>query len=1041
MVQKGAGMTNIYLSRIELENFRTFGSFGLDVPAAPGLTLLVGTNGLGKSSFFDGLEWCLTGEIRRFSEHLTRAIKEKDYLTRRDAEENSHRVSLRFSRGENFTRSASLIPSAEAILGLLKTDKWGPIADLGTYLAFTHFLGQAAQQRFTSRDRGEQWESLKGPSGIDRLEEVRSALRGAPTRNAFRRRLDEQQRVVDDLASALTAWQDATARLARLRSAADAAGEYSGASLESRIRDVQDRVASIAGNGISTDGAAGEQIIALRQAISEETTRIQERQAELVPFDSLIQRHIALKVASDPEGSSRQNARQALVAATDALSRAETARSEIQGRLETEATRLREFETILEGLISSRNDIEQIASLEARLAAVGREHDAVSSAVSARRQDVVSADSLLSADRTRRADLAGLSAAVTTAQRLVDRASDLARLEREHQLKLDESASAAVAADGARANTERLRLEEAQVQAEILDGARLLEEARLRASEITSAVARIASHLSEHEEACPVCSTPFEPGILKRLAQNAASERDAVLAPLEAAQAGRTARAAEIARDLTAYADLVAAAEAAESAAAASKTQAEEARRALATSLGIDVVGDLAAAARQRHSDAVAALARLNATIESEASNVATAQANRDVAVAEIQRFTSELSALTQTRAEFEASLRRHRDDLAAAGRTSTSIDELDRGAEETNRSVALTRERRSEIESELAGALAIETTERQRVAESEAELKRADAAIDAAGRDLQAVEERWSRGGLPGRPDGAVLDEARETLVRKAAELATLLTDVGELAAANEAAARHQDLAELVTWMNEQGGEHGADDPSQHEGELQRRHKAAVDARQLTESTQSAVNAYTERLKKEAEDFSTQFLVPLNDLIDDYNRALLSTPGESIRFNAAHNVDRTKFDMGLRYRDQLDEALYNTTLPPQIVLSEGQMAANGFSILCAASTAYPWSNWRALLLDDPLQHNDIIHAAAFVDVMRNLVQLQGYQLIMSSHDRAEGEFFARKFDAANLPCTVVALTAPSKDGVKFDPPRYNTAARALINERIAQTG
>jgi len=39
------------------------------------------------------------------------------------------------------------------------------------------------------------------------------------------------------------------------------------------------------------------------------------------------------------------------------------------------------------------------------------------------------------------------------------------------------------------------------------------------------------------------------------------------------------------------------------------------------------------------------------------------------------------------------------------------------------------------------------------------------------------------------------------------------------------------------------------------------------------------AVNAYAERLKKEAEDFSTQFLVPLNDLIDDYNRALLSTP------------------------------------------------------------------------------------------------------------------------------------------------------------------
>jgi hypothetical protein len=54
---------------------------------------------------------------------------------------------------------------------------------------------------------------------------------------------------------------------------------------------------------------------------------------------------------------------------------------------------------------------------------------------------------------------------------------------------------------------------------------------------------------------------------------------------------------------------------------------------------------------------------------------------------------------------------------------------------------------------------------------------------------------------------------------------------------------------------------------------------------------------------------------------------------------------------MRLRYRDRLDEAIYNTELPPQIVLSEGQLAANGFSILCAASTAYPWSSCAGALV------------------------------------------------------------------------------------------
>jgi hypothetical protein len=130
-----------------------------------------------------------------------------------------------------------------------------------------------------------------------------------------------------------------------------------------------------------------------------------------------------------------------------------------------------------------------------------------------------------------------------------------------------------------------------------------------------------------------------------------------------------------------------------------------------------------------------------------------------------------------------------------------------------------------------------------------------------------------------------------------------------------------------------------------------------------------------------------------------------------------------------LHYRDRIDASTFDTALPPQVVLSEGQLAANGFSILCAASTAYPWSRWRALLLDDPLQHNDIIHTAAFVDVMRNMVEVQGYQLIMSSHDRAESDFIFRKFDAAGLPCSTVNLTAPASSGVQYEGPSENRAA------------
>lgn len=134
---------------------------------------------------------------------------------------------------------------------------------------------------------------------------------------------------------------------------------------------------------------------------------------------------------------------------------------------------------------------------------------------------------------------------------------------------------------------------------------------------------------------------------------------------------------------------------------------------------------------------------------------------------------------------------------------------------------------------------------------------------------------------------------------------------------------------------------------------------------------------------------------------------------------------------MGLRRRNVESGSEVNTDLNPQLVLSEGQLAANGFSILCSTSLSYRWSRWQALLMDDPLQHNDIIHAAAFADLLRNLIQGEAYQIFMSSHDRTESEFIERKCTAAGIPCTICELTGDSADGVRFDV-RYNSAASRL---------
>lgn len=238
-------MSDIFLSRIAIHDFRTFGDFAIDLPAAPGLVLLTGTNGLGKSSFFDAIEWGLTNKIRRFEPYLQtgkKKLAEKDYLTRRGADPGSHRVSLTFSDHDPIERGAGTsTPMAEIIAQLARPDR-RTINDLGTYLALTHFLGQASQQRFTSRDPRDQWHALKGPSGIDRLERVRAGLRGRPTVTAFTRRIEQQQASAATLERQMADWQGWMTRLERLRSAARAAGVLTTAEVSERIDQLENEM-------------------------------------------------------------------------------------------------------------------------------------------------------------------------------------------------------------------------------------------------------------------------------------------------------------------------------------------------------------------------------------------------------------------------------------------------------------------------------------------------------------------------------------------------------------------------------------------------------------------------------------------------------------------------------------------------------------------------------------------------------------------------------------------------------------------------------
>lgn len=1021
-------MTAKFLREVQLKNFRTFGEFTLPVPPGPGLTLVVGTNGLGKSTFFDGIEWCLTGSVRRLEDYVGR-LKESEYLTRRDAVRETHQVRLTFSGGEVVSRGAHESTSTSELLRLLKNPEWTEIKDVGMYLGFTHFLGQASQQRFTSRQRTDQWEALKGPSGIERLDEIRTVLRGRATSLAFGRRVERENVAVKMAALALEKWQEGVARFAELRLRSEAAGAEDEASLESRLLAMEQVLP--AGSVMSGDFL--KRLASTRAVIESATQDTARSSAGIDELRAIVSRFLASSRLMDQNDSRLSAATVAVTAASAQLSEAMLAASEAEQaeakqteavvRAEAEYEDRVRIQAAISELEVVTNELREAQLSEATLTA---ERDAAQS-------DVSDAQLLLSQVQKLRVALSKFDQEQASLNFWALRLSALQALEETVRSRRHSAATTKATAEPLQGQVIAFQYalkaaQEAEEAAEAKLAAR-----RLDASDLAELLSGLVAHIDQDETDCPVCASRFPVGELHLRVRIAVGAQDARLADDVRALDELRDRARTAAEVLKHAEASISSASVALAAAKAAEAEVARERAAIAAGLSLDVDSDFASWIAERSAEISRSRTQAIGNAGTIALDVAAAQAHVGEASAVLISLDERLASASQRRTRcanivrtIEDSLAGHpkpwRVDIAAANvetqhgllnAARTSLEGCALARTTTARSEAVARERS-----------AVAELERERIIK---ELQDAEVAR------TKAIEH-WRKLGMEDEPTSPSL-EAREAMLRKrTVALAGYIAECAALSRSFEAHLAQGELVALRTTLEAEGGVGSADNPVPYTQILQEKLQSARDSLRRTEAVRSAVVAYGDQLKIGAERFSTEFLLPLNDLIDGFNRVLLSAPGATVQFSAAHTVERTSLAMQLRYADAEDNSRYKTTLPPQLVLSEGQMAANGFSILCAASVAYPWSRWRALLLDDPLQHNDIIHAAAFVDVMRNLVEFERYQLIMSSHNRDEGEFIARKFDAAGLPCTVVELIGQSRAGVQAAAPRHNAAALTLLN-------
>ncbi|MDO8405171.1 MAG: AAA family ATPase [Pseudomonas sp.] len=1030
-------MSGIYLSKVKIKDFRTFGNFEISLPSGPGLTLITGTNGLGKSSFFDAIEWGLTGKIRRF-ERYNKNIEEDQYLPRRGALAGSHQVELGFSDGTTFARGSATSPESAAIIECLKNSEWGPVNDLGTYLAFTHFLGQAAQQRFTSREGHEQWSALKGPSGIERLEEVRQGLRGRSTQLAFTKRIDQEQNLLEDIQRQLAEWQGWSARLERLQQAASASGAHSPEELKASITELEREIGSITTVPLVVlEGASYSLRLNMLSKQIEETQReLFDRRDSLESIGALPGRYVSLMADAQIDGPVLTSALAAVGAARVLVAEGENASISSAVIADKQAKVVAAIKSDVELLELARHDLERKTQLEPLISVVKKDLRELLDLIGSHRSELTKIDQAIAYEGLAKNEQAQAQAVFDAACQIVGACANLKEIEASaassvaaYQSALQESTQAINERESLIESREELvqQLGEADVA---------LDAARRRSGEIEAAVARIALHIHEDDTVCPVCTTPFERGELRLIINAASSSVDAELVLAQASVENLNSDLRSLDHQIYQLDEIIEQVRLAKQRAQADAAKVDDIRRTISASLHVESTADLfdVSAANYTKSQSI----RIVADEKLREASVATAgiRARQLVVNTELDAMVERQDYYVERMSVLEGELRNCSERLVARDMAGADAADLTArlGGEQVKLEAALKAQRLLDTVAEKAAADLI--THRTGLTAAEQVLDQASSARKAAEQSAADIRDQWMTAGFELSPSEAGLEAARVATLSTLGHLDQIASRLSVLARENEATLLQQEIEVVRAAMSAAAGSDAVfADQVQYEAVLKERVKSARDALKLSKSTKVAVNKFTTGLKKEAIDFSTQFLVPLNRVIDDFNEAMLSAPGETIRFNAEHRVDATRFEMKLHSRDRIDNATLDKSLPPQIVLSEGQIAANGFSILCAASTAYPWSRWRALLLDDPLQHNDIIHTAAFVDVMRNMVELKGYQLIMSSPDRAESEFIARKFDAAGLPCSTVALTAPSASGVQYDETSDNrVAARTRWN-------
>jgi DNA repair exonuclease SbcCD ATPase subunit len=1025
---------NLWLKSVRIGNFRGYGpNFELELPTAGCVVLLSGANGLGKTSFFEAVEWGLTSNIAR----LQRFGKpSKLELMRKSPHVAACEVGLTFldtSEGNRLLERRCVLSGGvevtsgtpqDAVVALLRNAdrEWAVNPEnLVRYLFLTHIHPQSAPLRLIARSAEDRWGWVSQLAGTERLETVRQHVRAS--KNSLTRIVGEREELLEARRKERADWDDWVEQYTRLR---EQTTELGGARTpDDTLAEVR-RLRVALGEPMTEDdptdrdGAALDSVASTTRLIATRRKTLQTERTLLAGLRDGAARWAALRAEISAKETLADDVQNRIVTTREELDKrdrgAETHRLAFASAeaVERESKQLGEAISSVQEARTKRNATAEVTErLQLEIAERDREVEAQRAMVEHAanelntlhfvEREIAATESQRSAIESTRKEAAGLPALRLEASRI----EELRRVLVTELREIERQLLAARAA--LESTTEGLRHAQRQ-----------LEDVQRAASVVTQSIASIASHIREDDAECPVCKSTFPtPGTLKRLAESAATLLDPVVAPAQL-------RLSEGEQELGAVQDHVARLQRAASQKSAEIENCDqlsrdvgekvEAIRSLPLLAGVPET-DISTSLARREAAATITVLQLNErrrglggeedlahqlrALEAVHRELARAQDNARAQEVAARRRSAELATEDSRLTNFRIDPSASDADLAERGAAADRVAGTAKAEVERLRS---TFEEASEARNQIRDQVAALSAQEKRIRDEASELnKRASQILGTWPAHLGVA------------PSELALDKAEGTLAQDLAMLDSISSDLQRMAAGLHEWMRAEQVRDLERRLREQAGARSFEEEAARldtaTAAARREHELAIRVRQ-------AANKLGDTLRERTSSFNEMVLEPIQGLFARYLRALIHDE----RFHHVGFEPHTASTAGsLHFQLRVPDWEALADVEAEMILSEGQLAELSLAALFATSSAYRWSDWRALLLDDPTQYNDLVHATSLLEVVRNLAHFEQYQVFISTHDLQQAAFFRRKLEAMHVPWVECRFDSHSEHGLEYN--------------------